>query len=137
MPTRVANIDGASRGNPGHAAFGVRICDADGQEVDRLGGYLGRQTNNYAEYRGLIAALRWALDNEVDELEVRSDSQLLVRQMQGRYRVKSPSLRPLYEEARSMAQRVPRLRILHVRREDNVEADSLANDVLDAELAAR
>lgn len=135
MPKRIAHTDGASRGNPGHAAFGVRICDAEGNEVDRVSAYLGRQTNNYAEYRGLIAALRWAVDHDVDDLEVRSDSQLLVRQMNGRYRVKSPGLRPLYEEARALADRIARFRIEHVRREDNVDADSLANEVLDERLA--
>jgi ribonuclease HI len=95
----VAHIDGASRGNPGHAAYGVRVCDAAGVEVARLGEYLGRQTNNYAEYQGLIAALRWARDHSVETFIVRSDSQLLVRQMQGRYKVKSATLRPLWQQA--------------------------------------
>lgn len=126
-----AYIDGASRGNPGDAAYGVRVCDADGNEVARFGGYLGRQTNNFAEYRGLIAALEWAGEQSVEALRVRSDSQLLVRQMQGRYRVKSASLRPLWEEANELAQGLALFRIEHVRREHNVEADSMANEVLD------
>lgn len=127
----IANIDGASRGNPGAAAYGVRVCDAAGREVARLGGYLGRQTNNFAEYQGLIAALEWAVEHDIDVFEVRSDSQLLVRQMQGRYKVKSPTLRPLFERASSLKAQLPRVRLVHVRRESNVEADSLANEVLD------
>ena len=128
----VAHIDGASRGNPGHAAYGVCVFDAAGAEVARIGEYLGRQTNNYAEYQGLIAALRWALDNGVEELMVRSDSQLLVRQMQGRYKVKSVTLRPLWQKASELAAALGNLHLEHVRRESNIEADSLANDVLDA-----
>ena len=88
----IAYTDGASRGNPGESAYGVRVCDAEGVEVARFGDYLGHQTNNYAEYQGAIAALRWALDNGVAALEIRSDSQLLVRQIEGRYRVKSEGL---------------------------------------------
>lgn len=130
----IANIDGASRGNPGHSAYGVRITESDGGEVATLGEYLGRQTNNHAEYRGLIAALRWAIEHEVEAFEVRSDSQLMVRQMEGRYRVKSAALRPLYEEASALARRISLLRIVHVGRDDNAEADSLANEVLDARL---
>lgn len=129
---RVAYVDGASRGNPGDAAYGVRICDTEGAEVERFGGFLGRQTNNFAEYSGLIAALRWALDNGVEDLEIRSDSQLMVRQMLGQYKVKSRSLRPLWLEARELAARLRSFRILHLRREHNVEADSMANEVLDA-----
>ncbi len=129
-----AYIDGASRGNPGDSAFGVRVCDADGQELTRFGGYLGRQTNNHAEYQGLIAALRWAGEHDVEALRVRSDSQLLVRQMQGRYRVKSASLRPLWRQANALAQALALFRIEHVRREQNTDADSMANEVLDARL---
>ena len=128
----VAHIDGASRGNPGHAAYGVQVCDAAGVEVARLGEYLGRQTNNYAEYQGLIAALRWARDHSVETFMVRSDSQLLVRQMQGRYKVKSTTLRPLWQQASELAAAIRTFQLEHVRRESNVEADSLANAVLDA-----
>ena len=131
----VAHIDGASRGNPGHAAYGVRVCDAAGVEVARLGEYLGRKTNNYAEYQGLIAALRWARDNRVEAFMVRSDSQLLVRQMQGRYKVKSPTLRPLWRQASELSASLREFHLEHVRRESNVEADSLANEVLDARTA--
>ena len=128
---RIAYVDGASRGNPGASAFGVRIVDEDGVEVDRFGGFLGLQTNNYAEYRGLIAALEWAASRGVDALEVRSDSQLMVRQMLGQYRVKSATLRPLWEQACTLAGGLGRFRIVHLGREHNVEADSLANEILD------
>lgn len=128
----VAHIDGASRGNPGHAAYGVRVCDAEGVEVAQLGEYLGRQTNNYAEYQGLIAALLWAREQGVEAFMVRSDSQLLVRQMQGRYKVKSATLRPLWQQASELAATLRTFRLEHVRRESNIEADSLANAVLDA-----
>lgn len=130
--TRIAYVDGASRGNPGNAAYGVRVCDAEGNEIERFGDYLGLQTNNYAEYSALIAALRWALDNGVEDLEVRSDSQLMVRQMLGQYKVKSTSLRPLWQEARRLAMRLHSFHIEHLRREHNVEADSMANEILDA-----
>ncbi len=126
-----AYIDGASRGNPGKAAYGVRVLDPRGREVARFGRYLGRATNNHAEYQGLIAALRWAVEQGVGALQIRSDSELLVRQMQGRYRVRSPTLRPLYQRARELAGRIALLQIEHVGREDNAEADSIANEVLD------
>ena len=126
-----AYIDGASRGNPGDAAYGVRVVEAGGEEVARFGDYLGQQTNNVAEYRALVAALRWARERGVGCLEVVSDSELLVRQMNGRYRVKSAGLRPLFEEARALAGELGSFRIRHVRRDRNVEADSIANQVLD------
>jgi len=128
----IAYTDGASRGNPGEAAYGVRVCDEDGTEVACFGDYLGRQTNNYAEYQGAIAALRWALEHDVAALEIRSDSQLIVRQIEGRYRVKSATLRPLWQEARRLVEQLETFRIVHLRREHNVEADSMANAVLDA-----
>ncbi len=129
----IAYVDGASRGNPGAAAFGVCVCAPDGSEVACFGGSLGRQTNNYAEYRALIAALRWASEQRVTEFEVRSDSQLMVRQMEGRYRVKSPGLKPLHAEARALVSSFERFRIVHLRRENNAEADSIANRVLDGD----
>lgn len=131
MQRVVANVDGASRGNPGDAGFGVWVRDADADGVAGFGDFLGRQTNNHAEYRGLLAVLEWAENNGVRELLVRSDSQLMVRQMNGRYRVKSARLRPLWEEARTRASRLSRFRIEHVRREDNETADELANLAID------
>lgn len=127
----IAHVDGASRGNPGDAAFGVWISDADGETVAGFGDFLGRQTNNHAEYRGLLAVLEWAENNDVRDLTVRSDSQLVVRQMNGGYRVKSAGLRPLWEEARTRSSRLRGFRIEHVRREDNEIADRLANLAID------
>ena len=126
-----ANIDGGSRGNPGPASYGVVIRDPRGEVVARLKKYIGRMTNNVAEYYGLIAALDYAQSHGIRALRVESDSELLVRQMQGRYKVKSPELRPLFERARKMAQAFESFRIEHVYRERNLEADALANEALD------
>ena len=110
----VAYIDGGSRGNPGPAGYGVRIEDGRGALVEEWHGALGVATNNVAEYRGLLAALTWAVEHGVQALEVRSDSQLLVRQMLGLYRVKNAGLLPLFKEARGLAARIPRVRFTHV-----------------------
>jgi ribonuclease HI len=125
------HVDGASRGNPGEAAFGVHVAAPDGRTVAELYGYLGRATNNVAEYRGLLHALRWALARGTGNVVIFSDSELLVRQMAGRYRVKHPGLRPLHREASELMAQLPRLRIQHVPREENREADALANRALD------
>jgi ribonuclease HI len=124
-------VDGGSRGNPGPAGYGVLATSAAGEVLDRLHGALGVQTNNYAEYRGLIAALEYARARGADEVRVFSDSLLMVRQMQGRYAVKSPNLLPLQRQARALAQAFPRFTIEHVRRERNREADALANRAMD------
>jgi ribonuclease HI len=126
----VAHIDGGARGNPGPAGYGVRIEHEDGTVVD-LKASLGVCTNNVAEYRGLLAALAWAAERGVGRLRVRSDSELLVRQMRGQYRVKSAGLRPLYAEARALAARIGRVTFEHVRRELNQAADRLANEAMD------
>jgi ribonuclease HI len=127
----VAYIDGGSRGNPGPAGYGVRIENEDGSAVEELRGALGVATNNVAEYHGLLAALTWAADHGVTSLEIRSDSELLVKQMLGRYRVKNAGLLPLYQRARLLAARVGRVRFHHVPRESNTEADRLANLAMD------
>jgi ribonuclease HI len=127
-----ANIDGGSRGNPGPASYGVVIRDPRGEVVAKLKKYIGRSTNNVAEYFGLIAALDYAQAHGIRALRVESDSELLVRQMQGLYKVKSAELRPLFERARKMAQALESFRIEHVFREKNAEADALANEALDA-----
>ena len=127
-----ANIDGGSRGNPGPAGYGVHIERADGSIVD-LKQSLGTCTNNVAEYRGLLAALTWAADHGVSRLHIRSDSELLVKQMRGEYRVKNPGLQPLFEEARSLVKRIGVVRFEHVRRELNKDADRLANEAMDEE----
>jgi ribonuclease HI len=126
-----ANIDGGSRGNPGPASYGVVIRDPRGQVVAKLKKYIGRSTNNVAEYYGLIAALDYAQQHGIRSLHVQSDSELLVRQMRGQYKVKSPELRPLFERARKMAQTLNFFKIDHVYREQNAEADALANEALD------
>ena len=126
-----ANIDGGSRGNPGPASYGVVIRDPRGEIVARLKKYIGRTTNNVAEYYGLIAALDYAQSNSIKALRVESDSELLVKQMQGQYKVKSADLKPLYERAKKMSQAIPAFRIDHVYREQNREADLLANEAMD------
>jgi len=126
-----ANIDGGSRGNPGPAAYGVVVRDARGEVVARLKKYIGQNTNNVAEYYGLIAALDYAESHGIRALRIESDSELLVKQMRGQYKVKSADLRPLFERARKMAQGLESFRIDHVYREQNREADALANQALD------
>jgi ribonuclease HI len=126
-----ANIDGGSRGNPGPASYGVVVRNERGEIVAKLKKYIGRMTNNVAEYYGLIAALDYAQSHGVRALRVESDSELLVRQMRGHYKVKSPDLRPLFERAKKMSQTFESFRIDHVYREQNAEADALANEALD------
>ena len=125
------HVDGASRGNPGEAGFGVHVTGDDGSEVASLYGYLGNATNNVAEYQALLHGLRFALGRGASRVEVFSDSELLVRQVEGRYRVKSPGLQPLHREAKSLLACVVRARVVHVPRERNREADALANRAVD------
>jgi ribonuclease HI len=131
----VANIDGGARGNPGPAGYGVRIERDDGTVVE-LKEAVGVATNNVAEYRGLLAALEWAARHGIEKLHVRSDSDLLVKQMRGEYRVKHPGLQPLWEAARGLARQIRHVQYEHVRREFNKDADRLANEAMD-EAAAR
>jgi ribonuclease HI len=126
-----ANIDGGSRGNPGPAAYGVVIRDARSEVVAKLKKYIGRTTNNVAEYYGLIAALDYAESHGVKAIRIESDSELLVKQMRGQYKVKSEDLRPLFERAQKMSKAFESFRIEHVYREQNREADALANEALD------
>ena len=127
----VANIDGASRGNPGPASYAVVLRDPSGKVVLELAKNIGRETNNVAEYYALLAALDYAATHQVHALRIRSDSELLVRQMQGRYKVKSPDLKPLHERAAKLARQLKYFVIEHVRRELNADADALANISLD------
>ena len=120
-------IDGGARGNPGPAGYGVRVEDAAGTMIDELYGGLGVATNNVAEYNGLLAALKWAIAHDQREVHVRSDSELLVKQMRGEYKVKHPGLQPLYAQARLLVVKLDRVRFEHVRRELNKEADRLSN----------
>ena len=124
-----AHVDGGSRGNPGPAGYGVHI-ERDGGVIE-LKGALPHATNNVAEYSGLLAALRWAVANGITTLHVRADSELMVKQMKGVYRVKNPGLLPLFEDATSLARQIGRVTFEHVRREFNKDADRLANEAMD------
>ena len=129
-PFRAA-VDGGSRGNPGPAAWAVAVLDADGRYVEGFGGFLGQATNNAAEYRGLLAALDLAVERGADEVHLHADSELVVRQIEGRYKVRHPDLVLLHAEAARRIARFRRFRIEHVPRERNREADRLVNLVLD------
>ena len=126
-----AHCDGGSRGNPGPAGYGAVIEDPQGRIVARLSEYLGRQTVNHAEYCGLLAVLKWAVDQGAKWLRVVSDSELMVRQMKGQYRVKNPGLMPLWEKARRLARSLDGFEITHTLRAGNAEADRLANEAMD------
>ena len=125
------HIDGASRGNPGEAAFGVYVAREDGSTHAELYGYLGRATNNVAEYQALLHALRYALAQGARRVSVYSDSELVVKQIDGRYRVKHPDMLPLHQEAKTLLRRFEEAVVTHVRREQNKDADRLANQALD------
>ncbi len=128
----VAYIDGGARGNPGPAGYGVRVEAADGTLLDELHGGLGIATNNVAEYNGLLAALQWAVDHDQRRVHIRADSELLIKQMRGEYKVKNPGLQPLYVRARLLAAGLDVVVFEHVRREFNKEADRLSNLGMDA-----
>ena len=128
----VAYIDGGARGNPGPAGYGVRIQSADGTVLDELHGALGIATNNVAEYNGLLAALRWAVENNVSRVQIRADSELLVKQMRGEYKVKNEALRELVDQAEALERRLGRVTYTAVRREHNELADRLVNEALDS-----
>jgi len=125
------HIDGASRGNPGEAGFGIDVRTEDGSSQAQLFGYLGRATNNVAEYEALVQALQWALARGATAVRVFSDSELVVRQVNGQYKVKHPSMIPLHRQASELLRRFASASITHVRREQNREADRLANQALD------
>jgi probable phosphoglycerate mutase len=131
-----AYIDGGARGNPGPAGYGVRIETADGSLIDELYGGLGITTNNVAEYNGLLAALKWAVDHGEGEVHVRADSELLVKQMRGEYKVKHPGLQPLAARARLLVAQLDDVTFQHVRRDQNKEADRLSNLGMDEAEAA-
>jgi ribonuclease HI len=124
------NIDGGSRGNPGPAAYGCYL-QPEGQPPLELKGKLGRATNNVAEYHGLLRALEKAIELGAEEILIRADSELLVRQMSGVYRVKNENILPLFQAAQSLLQRMGKVRFQHVYREQNQEADRLCNEALD------
>jgi ribonuclease HI len=124
--------DGGARGNPGPAAYGFVLESEDGTVLAAEGEAIGTATNNVAEYSGLIAGLQKAVELHVPEVEVVSDSELMVKQMRGEYRVKNEALRGLYDEATALARRVGNVEYRHVKRAHNELADKLVNDALDA-----
>jgi probable phosphoglycerate mutase len=129
--TITAFVDGGARGNPGPAGYGVYIQDEHGEKVAELSEYLGVRTNNFAEYSGFLAALEFALRYDHPRLRVVSDSELMVKQIKGHYQVRSPDLRPLYEEAKRRIAGLESFQIQHVLRNKNREADRLANLAMD------
>ena len=126
--------DGGSRGNPGPAAGGAVLLDERGATLREVGLYLGVATNNVAEWRALIAGLQAAAELGVEQLDVRLDSELVVRQLSGAYRVKHPDLQPLFQQARSLMRRFTAVDVRHVRRNENRLADALVNRTLDEAL---
>jgi ribonuclease HI len=131
MTRAVLYTDGGARGNPGAAGIGFAVISEGGEELAAAGRYLGEATNNVAEYEALLAGLRAARSLGVDDLVVRADSELVVKQMRGEYRVKHPNLRPLFVAAQELVRAFPKIRFEHVRRADNTRADGLANDAMD------
>jgi probable phosphoglycerate mutase len=132
QPEVVVHIDGASRGNPGPAAYAVVMESSGGSALAAFSKYLGEATNNYAEYQALLAALEYALECQHRRIRVLTDSELLARQIRGQYKVKHAALKPLHEQARRLIARLEAFSIEHVPREQNREADRLANQALDA-----
>jgi ribonuclease HI len=126
--------DGAARGNPGPSGAGAVLVEPSGEVVDRLGKFLGKRTNNYAEYMGLLLGLRRARELGVREVEVFADSELMIRQLGGRYKVNSPSLKPLYDEAVRLLNDFSRVKLVHVPREMNKAADEMSNRAIDERL---
>ncbi len=126
-----AHVDGGARGNPGPAGFGAYVTDAEGNMLAELSEYLGHKTNNFAEYSGLLAALDFAVKNGHKRLQVVSDSELMVKQMTGVYKVRSPELKELYDRARTLTRKLEYFKISHVLRAKNEDADRLANEAMD------
>ncbi len=127
----IAYIDGGARGNPGPAGYGVRIETSDGTLIEELHGSIGVATNNVAEYRALVAALTYLDQNGFRDATIKSDSQLLIKQMLGEYRVRSPGISPLHREASALVERLGKIRFEHIPRNMNAEADRLANVAMD------
>ncbi|RYZ39062.1 MAG: ribonuclease HI family protein [Myxococcaceae bacterium] len=131
-PTRVrVYSDGAARGNPGPAGAGAVLMDTQGVVIARLGKFLGHQTNNHAEYMGLLLGLQHARTLGAREVEVYADSELLIRQLDGRYQVKSATLKPLFLEAQKLLKAFSKVKLVHVPRAQNAEADEMSNRAID------
>jgi ribonuclease HI len=126
-----AHCDGGARGNPGPAGYGALVQDEHGAILAELSEFLGLRTNNFAEYSGLLGCLQYALDHNHRRLKVVSDSELMVKQIQGKYQVKSPDLKPLYEEAKRRIAKLDGFEIAHALRHKNKDADRLANEAMD------
>jgi ribonuclease HI len=126
-----AHCDGGARGNPGPAGYGALIQNHEGMVLAELSEFLGMRTNNYAEYSGLLGCLQYALDHHHPRLRVVSDSELMVKQIQGKYQVKSPDLKPLYDEAKRRIAKLQAFEITHALRHKNKDADRLANEAMD------
>ena len=127
----IIHTDGGSRNNPGPAGFGYVICDTRGREIEARGEFAGETTSNVAEYKGMIAAARRAVELAAAAVEFRVDSELLERQIAGRYRVKAPHLKPLFADLMAALRQIPDWRIRHVSREQNRRADQLVNRAID------
>ena len=131
MPQYYLYTDGAARGNPGPAGAGAYICTPAGDVVAEIAEYLGETTNNVAEYQGLLFGLKKLIELKTHSVEVRADSELMVKQINGQYRVKHPNLIPLHAEAKQLMRKIPEVKIVHVRREKNKDADRLSNVAID------
>ncbi|HRV60287.1 MAG: ribonuclease HI family protein [Solirubrobacterales bacterium] len=128
----IVNVDGGARGNPGPAAIGIVIRDGEGNVLQDLAETIGQASNNVAEYQALIRGVEMAIELGGDELDIRGDSELVVKQMLGQYKVKHPDMKPLHTRAKELLGGVGSWSISHVRREQNAEADALVNQALDA-----
>lgn len=126
------NVDGGARGNPGPAAIAAVVTDESGQVLRSESEFIGEATNNVAEYRALLLGIRLATELGAEEVELIGDSELIVRQIEGRYKVKDAGLKPLHAEARAALEQLPSWSIRHVKREFNAAADRLVNEALDA-----
>jgi ribonuclease HI len=137
VPGRIVRVysDGAARGNPGPAGAGAVLTDSAGNVIARLGRFLGKQTNNVAEYEGLLLGLKHARELGYREVEVRADSQLLIRQLKGEYAVRHAGLKPLHAEALRLLRSFDRYDLRHVPREENTLADEMSNRAIDEEMA--
>ena len=133
----VAYIDGGARGNHGPAGYGVHVETDPGEPIEEFHGFIGSTTNNIAEYNGLLAALRYATERGHRIIRIKSDSELVVKQMLGQYKVKHPGLQPLYQEAQALARGLERVTYECIRREQNKDAARLANQAMDEGTAGR
>src|ERR1039458_425012 len=124
--THTAHVDGGARGNPGPAGYGIVIHGPQGKKIAEISQYLGHHTNNYAEHHGRRTALRYAIAHQIHSLKIISDSELMVRQMKGIYKVRHPELRKLYDEAQRLTAQIEHIEIRHALREHNQDADRLA-----------